>query len=1153
METKLLTIEEVARIFGVSTSTVRRWISSGKLVGQKAGAQWRFDAKAVQESFEQGVLSGSSRRSPIPSKIRYNGLREDEISLIMHWMYIILEYLKRTRPSHVVVVDRRGAKLWTIMGIEGFRWGENLWHSTAIEQMVAHELRRLFSQKTVLLFDDLMERGKTIHGFRQRLETAGARVVSLVCVRNMQNVKVGQVVEREAFACEDVDEGLFSERVTFISRLVSFFEPPLDVDHLIVKARITPSLRVEDFLNRLAKWGRPLVIWYPKNKNEYLAITLDRPQFFDVGHIDFAQGFSLDWCAPCKVRFYILLEEGICYCSFIAYPGIQASTAEWTREAIGMYANTQLTLKDSSIDLRSEDGKTLIRAVYWHICMNLASKLFNDFVVFGAAEDIGIRFDNSPDAIDIWQLKAAFGSYFGGKIAEDARKTLARAKFSQSLSPGLPKVRVPMGSGRKPQGGGCRYDALSCRKDLLKAVPQRESGINSSTLELRPVSYCELFCQLSEYSESTIGTILDNELDKATVKPDVEIDYAGANESPSISAWRGFKRGEFDTAFEFKKNRQTYDEKAMQRTMALGAIVVEDYLRRTGKSRMTMTEFNKIFANIRTDWNVTWDKVFFDTKPWYYGPVPIIPAGVSPSGQEMPFHSFLVSVGALSEIKEQHGSQKWSRFMPNSESSINWQELYEQKTSGMTRANVGGLVRLYAKIQQDCKTIRRPDPRSSGESAFNDPLVVLAAARNKKATYECGWFEFQDWKRKGRIVFSTLEGAALTKTYPEAPFMKPYLDSFARPAALLFDKIEMYRNLPYLRKQIEDLRGQDFEVADIPLEKIDREPHFESNSALPITNLEYACNVMRAFSSMVRQILARCKLDAEGRKESDQRETDGSVRDENYYLKELLDVCPELDSMKADLQSCIESVKRGPITPNASNCLSKTFQLILTIIDKPDLLPDPRPSYERDWENKVRYSDLVIRLQDIQFSGPYAVAVTDTKNLQNIADIVSNIVGITHGEAIEKLRDFVGKTADEVIKRFGGVALCAEAADNVILAASNPDEVLVAVRDLMAKTRTLVEKEVQLVSLGLLRAGIAWHETSLGEEFMGINPGMTAYNIAETRGRPTSSIGVTRAIYDRLPPSLRQEFESINGSSAQGEVFFQKSPAEITVGSGKGG
>ena len=53
---KFYTVNDVAKITGLSTRTIRTYLKDGKLKGQRVGAQWRFTEDNIKDLFEsQGV------------------------------------------------------------------------------------------------------------------------------------------------------------------------------------------------------------------------------------------------------------------------------------------------------------------------------------------------------------------------------------------------------------------------------------------------------------------------------------------------------------------------------------------------------------------------------------------------------------------------------------------------------------------------------------------------------------------------------------------------------------------------------------------------------------------------------------------------------------------------------------------------------------------------------------------------------------------------------------------------------------------------------------------------------------------------------------------------------------------------------------------
>ena len=59
---KLLTIEEVAEVFGLSPKTVRHWLWTGKLKGIKIGGSWRVRPEALEEFIFEAEARTSKRK-----------------------------------------------------------------------------------------------------------------------------------------------------------------------------------------------------------------------------------------------------------------------------------------------------------------------------------------------------------------------------------------------------------------------------------------------------------------------------------------------------------------------------------------------------------------------------------------------------------------------------------------------------------------------------------------------------------------------------------------------------------------------------------------------------------------------------------------------------------------------------------------------------------------------------------------------------------------------------------------------------------------------------------------------------------------------------------------------------------------------------------
>ena len=161
MTTNLLRIKDVATRYGVSVSTVRRWMKSGKLSGQKVGGRWRFTLEDVQGLFT-GIQPGASGLTEVHADFRqYVQNKPWARDALRTWQNGLTAVLESVSPDHVIVNDRRGAKVWSLIAPSNYRWGVNLWHSTISEHLPEDELRKLWSRPDTRrrLLDGLEEKG----------------------------------------------------------------------------------------------------------------------------------------------------------------------------------------------------------------------------------------------------------------------------------------------------------------------------------------------------------------------------------------------------------------------------------------------------------------------------------------------------------------------------------------------------------------------------------------------------------------------------------------------------------------------------------------------------------------------------------------------------------------------------------------------------------------------------------------------------------------------------------------------------------------------------------------------------------------------------------------------------------------------------------
>lgn len=323
------------------------------------------------------------------------------------------------------------------------------------------------------------------------------------------------------------------------------------------------------------------------------------------------------------------------------------------------------------------------------------------------------------------------------------------------------------------------------------------------------------------------------------------------------------------------------------------------------------------------------------------------------------------------------------------------------------------------------------------------------------------------------------------------------------------------------------------------LEGVDDKPEFETVSAYPLGNLEWAAKVTRTFSSFVRQILTLCHLDSERDRES-RNDAEAVPIDAPYLLAELLVVCPELGSMRTAMELCISDAQVGPLNERTAEILSRVFSLIRQLFSRSGFLPDPRPQYESRREDAARMDGLVKRLKEIAIPEPFAVGVADVRNLANLPAL-GDVFGITHDYALSNLLAWLEDAGKAVEQRFPNVRVSGVCADNLVLAGP-PNDVILAARDLIRETtrRLASVDQNQLASFGLLRVGVALVDGAKGEHYAATQPGIEAHKIGDRSGRPLGSIAITAAVFDRLTPDAKRDFAlSDETETKQGVVWIR--------------
>lgn len=1087
-EPALMTIQEVSDYLRISESTIRRMLRKGTIKGLKVGNQWRFSKAMIEEAIVSGLNEKKENENIIKIEPPSWGKH-----YIRKWRDITNEIIEEWKPDFIIVKDRRGAKMWDLLQIPDYSWGVNLWHSMAIELMDDKELKILFNEKKALVFDEMMQRGRAIQGIKSLLIAHGAEVKSLICLRNESTIISGDAKEYEAYACETLNDQEFPKMAGIISELISHYHPPLDVDHIVVKFDLLNKMDANKIIEILAQWGISYLVWHPEKTSDYFAFTLDRPQFFNTHPFD-ELNVNIAWNGPMKMRIYFNANFSECFIAFVTYPNVKGSIREWMK----LGERFDDVIKDSSL-------KKDINRIYLKFCINLSLIMLKDFLSSNIPSDLGFNMENFIQKLDVNQYRAVFGPKIGDRVHQDIQDIFTKLKKPIDKSP---IDHLPLLINDAPGLQSISSNIFQCRQELFNLI---DSASNDG------LKYSEIFDGLNKYPEQNISCILDNELDSVTIKPKNMIDI-----DEFIQAYRSFYRGEFGVWFEWEKRVQTNVDLAIQRTVAIGPIAIDQYLNLMGWPNLTKTHFYKLFVNIQHDLREESHDIFYmGWIPYIFGPIPIVD---NPGGfyHYQSLSQFLKDNGCIKIGKER------GRISPSNETRAMWESMYNNTIDVVTQVHISSLLRFYSKMAKISQEERERLGYNTGLKY--DSLVVLASVRNQKLAYRNCWFQIKRWKSIGQLtLFPILWGAVKTSGF-DANLIN-YFDQtteFAKAGSSLEEKVEMYKNLPRFRKIISDIVEEGgYEVGKIILDTTDESPIFESASLHPMEFMEWASIIITNFSDFIRAVLSTQSSESEER------------RDLYKLLEKTLIALPDLEILSSDLESVIKRVEKGEFDEDIVNILHKTFIFISSKLD--ESLPNPDPDPAMELIKKTKRDGLLTNLSAMKLSSPFTVCVVDIKNIRNLPKLFEKF-GFGYVEGIETIFNFVESAAHKVNQDYPDVRISRLTADNLILISHNNESIIKATIELNQLTSSEISLiDNQMAPIGLLRSGIAYVDEAAGEEYSGLIPGLLAYELADDTKQPVGTIIVTEAIFNNLNDDLKTEFEQFERSHyKQGNIYYRR-------------
>ena len=493
----------------------------------------------------------------------------------------------------------------------GYQWGTNLWHSTALEALSNDQVAALFGDSEVVVFDEMVQRGRLLAKVRDRLALVGLQVRSICLVRRRSMFLDGQLVDLRVEPVEDLDEHAFDDASMFLSRLFDYCEPPLDPDHVLVVGRIGEPIDALEAQERLSRHGIAHLVWNRQSSDEssVAALTVDRPVFFDTSSLPLPDGIEARWDGPCKIRVYLSHAGRLVTLTFITFPTLSGSNEAWdvlVRRTHSRYGRSDSDESaKAAVELQAD-----LELAYSDVCTDLSLELLRQSVAVGFLDSLGVVDAKPPQA-------AEMAAFFGRRRGEDMHGGILEA-LEGPAEPRLvfePEQRVPLvvDTARRfvetvdPEKG----------QDTLIALLANETSRSEEHIT-EALTYRELLAASGPMEESAASSALDGLLDSVRAKP-MDIVRRTAD---GYEVARAFASSEY-------REHGAYDARARRRTEAVAVRALERWLLRLEKDDETEIHVAKLFVNLIHDWGPQFPPLAIEPYPAKHGMLPGLDSKVS--------------------------------------------------------------------------------------------------------------------------------------------------------------------------------------------------------------------------------------------------------------------------------------------------------------------------------------------------------------------------------------------------------------------------------------------------------------------------------------------------------------------------------------------
>ncbi len=816
----LLNVIEAAKRLGVSPTTIRRKLNDDRFGGHavRVGQRWKIpeDVLYTYEEKPAEEVSGPHWMSRPDEGGVWEIVKETQIRSYVERLVAEL------KPDFIIVGVRKGERIFTILKLIPREYRERVFHLEYFQLMPKDELQELLENKTVLLLDDTMQRGRGLRHVREWLERQlrGRIKVYVACLfLRLAMRNEGKVEIPDVMVYQELDEPTYRLATAELSCYHRYLWP-LDENHPMVWAEMPGTIPDERMAVTLSKLGRLLEMPAPVQDQNIRMLVVDlvtTPTWQSLGLPRTAH----EWQNK-KLRFIWDKEAGRLLIAGIWFPTLKA-TARWistyqtsTSDPWYSYMSTQDTATWQRLDLEQK-----------------ALSLFNAWAIYcgtklicRAITELLVNFPQEvPRDIRKWNIEEEdFIRSFGKRCAErikaaiqsEIQKTLEFNTQTRVMGPELP-LQTPK-SLPMMQKALTIHDHVRPLVELFKRLVKETE--NEEDSDFQGVSYEYLRRELGEET----SFILDLALDYGFAKPSNLI----STEGNLITVQRVYK----DTENKADENTRASNAAQLdeQRLFSATDLLCHTYEKcNPGDSLLTLI-FHKLCVNVQAnlakgDINPSErsgiNHIFVREVAREFGPMAYTPATLTPT-TTISVVSFLYDKGKIKNpLSEQTQSSPIVLVRPTrlEQALISFQEAWspdEEKVSKDVRL----LCELNAK-----------GTLGQGNPTKGNLLTALAACSSERRYVYYGFNLVRIWSSSASMVMNRLE-EQITNKSTEAKIEQDII-RMLRTGASLSDKTKWYRTLSNWRTSIEKVPIEpDLLMAKQRLlSRIEHAPNLERGSA----------------------------------------------------------------------------------------------------------------------------------------------------------------------------------------------------------------------------------------------------------------------------------------------------------------------------------